>query len=189
MVPIRINQTTFDNFPEYNEWQNAITFDPNNTKLDELPYVKSVIDNFYYGTKLYLKENNISLPNYRFSNFTLAKYKTGGAMKYHTDFQQDRANILELKFHTTCLFYLNDNYTGGEISFVILDDSHEKILNIIDYKPVAGDMVIFPSNLPIYHGVKPITEGEKYIIRTYWQTMPQATVEWEQGVAEYGEVE
>ena len=187
MVPIHINVTQFDSFPTYEEWDRTITSDPNKTKPEEVPYVKSVVDHFYHGTKLYMEANNIVLPNYSFLNFSLAKYKTGGAMFYHTDFQQERAHIPESKFNTTCLFYLNDNYEGGEISFAIMDDTHQEIIDIIDYKPVAGDMVIFPSSLPIYHGVKPITEGEKYIIRTYWKTTLETSPEWEQGIEKYGE--
>jgi hypothetical protein len=87
-------------------------------------------------------------------------------MNYHTDYRQERFLIPEIKFHTTAVFYLNDNYIGGEISFIELDDE-QNILWSYDYKPKAGDVVVFSSNEPIYHGVNTIESGEKYMIRTY----------------------
>jgi hypothetical protein len=87
-------------------------------------------------------------------------------MNYHTDYQVEREGIPEAKFHTTGVFYLNDNYDGGEISFLELNNEQE-IIQKIDYKPEQGDLVIFSSNFPIYHGVKQVLKGEKYIIRTY----------------------
>ena len=186
MVPIYVGIKPYESFPTKNEWKQITQPDPTRTKVDEKSYVEDVLDLFYDGTKMYFAENSIVLPNYEFLSFSLAKYKTGSNMLYHTDYQQERAHILESKFHTTCLFYLNDNYEGGEISFAVMDDVTDTILDVIDYKPKEGDMVIFPSNLPIYHGVKPITSGEKYIIRTYWKTMPMPTEDWSKGVEEFG---
>lgn len=186
MVPIYISNHNFNHFPTKEEWEQTIKPDPNQTKEAEIAYVQEILDLFYEGTKLYIKDNNITLNNYEFLNFSLAKYETGGSMFYHTDFQQERGHIWESKFNTTCLFYLNDNYEGGEISFAIMDDTGEIIIDLFDYKPQAGDMVIFPSNLPVYHGVKPVTQGQKYIIRTYWKTMPEPTEEWKNGIATYG---
>lgn len=186
MVPIYVGSRKFNSFPDAEEWSRFVQPDPDRTREEEKPYVKEVIDLFYQGTKQYFEEVGVVLDNYEFLSFSLAKYNTGGSMLYHTDYQQERAHIFEPKFNTTCLFYLNDNYTGGEISFAIIDENTGGIKDLIDYKPEAGDMVIFPSNLPVYHGVKPITEGEKYIIRTYWKTTPDASADWEAGVAEYG---
>lgn len=137
--------------------------------------INEIANLFYETTSLYIKETNIEKENLIFNPFNIAKYYDNAgvgdklAMNYHTDFIQHESAILEQNFYITCLFYLNDNYDNGEISFKVLDDKHEKIVFSCDYKPNAGDIVIFPSTPPFYHGVKKTQNGEKYIIRTYWK--------------------
>ncbi len=53
--------------------------------------------------------------------------------------------------------YLNDDYEGGEIFFR---------LQGIDYKPKAGDTVIFPSNYMYPHQAKKVLKGVKYSLVT-----------------------
>jgi molybdopterin converting factor small subunit len=78
--------------------------------------------------------------------------------------------------------YLNDDYEGGEIEFRLFDGLYHEMKtedsNFIDlknnktiegfnYKPKAGDIVIFPSDIPYYHGIKKIVKGNKLLIRTH----------------------
>ena len=134
---------------------------------EEAGHIQSVLDTFYKTTNKYFEELNLTLPSYILKPFNLAKYIEGGKMNYHTDFEPAKAHYPGHKFHTTCLFYLNDNYEGGEICFAILNDSNTKVIEHFEYKPKKGDVLIFPATAPFYHGVKPITKGEKYIIRSY----------------------
>jgi hypothetical protein len=53
------------------------------------------------------------------------------------------------------LYYLNDNYTGGEINFPRFN---------ITYKPKANEMIIFPSTYVYNHSVSPVVEGERYVV-------------------------
>lgn len=50
--------------------------------------------------------------------------------------------------------YLNDDYEGGEIHF----KDHN-----VTIKPKAGSMIMFPSQLPYVHEVKPIISGTRYM--------------------------
>lgn len=50
-------------------------------------------------------------------------------------------------------FFLNDDFTGGELVFPEFD---------LTIKPVAGQVVIFPSNHPYLHRVNPIETGIRY---------------------------
>jgi len=50
-------------------------------------------------------------------------------------------------------FFLNDDFTGGELVFPEFD---------LSIKPVAGQMVIFPSNHPYIHRVNPVETGIRY---------------------------
>lgn len=88
-------------------------------------------------------------------------------MPYHTDYVASDHFLSCDKFLVTCNTYFNDDYDGGEISFYIDGE-------IIDYKPKAGDMIVFPSGDPHFlngksylHGVKKITKGKKNICRYY----------------------
>ena len=139
--------------------------------------IKKITDLFYKTTSLYIKETGIEKNNLIFNPFNIAKYDDDAgisenfAMNYHTDFIQHESSIVENNFYVTCLFYLNDGYVGGEISFKVLDKNQKSVEFSYDYKPSSGDMIVFPSTPPFYHGVKKARQGEKYIIRTYWKNI------------------
>jgi len=142
------NPSYFEKFPNRKEWED---------KLEE---------GFGHRNQDRHFENQV--------NNNIAKYKTNLdvplAMHYHTDYQREFSYQPGDKFGITAVFYLNDNYVGGEVLFRFLDESD---INIIKedyvYKPEAGDVVVFMSGHPHYHGVNSVTSGEKYIIRTYWK--------------------
>jgi len=111
-------------------------------------------------------------------------------MNYHTDYAIGEWFWENENFLITATTYMNDNYSGGEISFFVNGD-------IITYKPEAGDVLVFPSGSPLYapsnspyfHGVYKITSGSKYLIRSYVR-YPQAGNDfWHKNVEKYGESE
>lgn len=53
------------------------------------------------------------------------------------------------------LFYLNDDYEGGELYFPKQD---------IQFKPKAGAAYFFPGDLNYIHGVTEITKGIRYVV-------------------------
>ena len=56
--------------------------------------------------------------------------------------------------HLAGWVYLNDDYDGGELSFV-----HQGV----SFKPNAGDLVLFPGNIHYWYNVAP-TNGSRYIM-------------------------
>jgi len=56
--------------------------------------------------------------------------------------------------HMAGWIYLNDDYEGGEISFINQD---------ISFKPNSGDLVLFPGNMHYWYSVLP-ANGSRYII-------------------------
>lgn len=189
MVEFSNSGANFYSFPSKEEWDSKI---PNQNEKNN-KYVKQITDIFYQTTKLYFEKNKIEKNNLSFNSFNIAKYFSDAgvsknlAMNYHTDFQQERFNIPEYKFFITTLFYLNDNYDGGEICFKKLNLDQTKIEYSFDYKPSAGDVIVFPSTPPFYHGVKKAINGEKYIIRTYWKALQEETDIWKSNVEKYGQ--
>jgi predicted 2-oxoglutarate/Fe(II)-dependent dioxygenase YbiX len=59
------------------------------------------------------------------------------------------------------LFYLNDNYTGGELEFTQLG---------LTIKPKTGMMIAFPSYKEFAHKVHPVTSGRRYSLVTWLET-------------------
>jgi len=53
------------------------------------------------------------------------------------------------------VYYLNDNYTGGEINFPRFG---------ITFKPKANQMIVFPSTYVYNHSVSPVVEGKRYAV-------------------------
>lgn len=106
----------------------------------------------------------------------ISKYIPGCAMGAHFD-RQAGDNSLEWSI----IIYWNDDYEGGEISFIIRpedlrlemnghlrppDDALDpKTAEMVTFtaKPKAGSALIFPSTDPYKHQVHIMKEGEKYI--------------------------
>jgi len=57
------------------------------------------------------------------------------------------------------LFYLNDDYEGGELYF----PQHE-----VEFKPKAGAAYFFPGDKNYLHGVREIKSGIRYVIPFFW---------------------
>jgi hypothetical protein len=57
------------------------------------------------------------------------------------------------------LFYLNDDYEGGELYF----PQHG-----IKFKPKAGSAYFFPGDMNYIHGVTEITSGVRYVCPFFW---------------------
>lgn len=185
-----IRQHTFEGFPskdEFNEAYNEETF-LQLKKREEADHLISITNTFYTVTKEFFTDNNITIKEQGFFPFSLAKYVAGPAarMNFHTDYKKEDSDKPGPNKHTTAIFYLNDDYVGGEICFVELDEN-QQIVWYNEYKPQAGDVVVFSSKDPIYHGVKTVESGYKYILRTYWEEIEPATEYWLQGIEQYGE--
>lgn len=143
-------------------------------------------------TKDYIDEYKITLPNWHPSGFSICKYKETSqenhlAMHYHTDYVGAAADDPGLKFAITCTMYLNDDYEGGGLSFL-----EEESGEVVNYKPKAGDVVVFPSGDPItgasryFHGVDKISNGDKYLVRTFWQYEYEGSDYWHEGYKTHG---
>jgi len=84
-------------------------------------------------------------------SINLIKYYPGNHFQTHADDGASYKSVVSL------VGYLNDNYSGGELTFSQYD---------VTIKPDAGDLVIFPSNYMFMHRAMPVTEGTKYSIVT-----------------------
>lgn len=81
--------------------------------------------------------------------YGILKYGAGQKFNNHIDDHPD--------YHrrVSTVYYLNDNYTGGEINFPRFG---------ITFKPKANQMIVFPSTYVYNHSVSPVIEGERYAV-------------------------
>lgn len=113
-----------------------------------------------------------------FPLFDIKKYQPGTYMGAHFDQQEG-----DTRLKYSLVFYLNDDYEGGEISFTIespdapiLDGKPEEDYDLakdkgrvsIGIKPEAGSVIIFPSSPPYHHTAHLVKSGSKYMIPLHW---------------------
>jgi len=158
-------------------------------------FLENLTEAYYKCTEDYVIANQISLPNWVNNGISICKYfitpdHSDMAMSYHTDYRGFDSSSPGKKFAITCTIYLNDDYEGGGLSFL-----EEETGDVIDYKPEAGDIVVFPSGDPVrgasnyFHGVDKVSGCEKYFIRCFWSYEHPGTEEWHNNIKKYGEKE
>jgi hypothetical protein len=81
--------------------------------------------------------------------FNFVKYTPGKYFKVHND------DGPYYSCTVSAVFYLNDDYEGGELLFNRQG---------ISFKPKAGDLVLFPSTFTYEHSSEPIISGNKYCV-------------------------
>jgi len=99
-------------------------------------FVKKYSNKFIGDKNLYVTE------------YLVALYEEGAFMAVHRDAGGDREVI-------STVMYLNDEYTGGELSFPEVENGYF-------YTPEKYELVYFPT--PYEHGVNPVKSGKRYII-------------------------
>lgn len=147
----------------------------------------------------YIAVNNIKLPeNSYITDQNIARYDPNidvasglnMTMNYHTDYNIGEWYWPGEKFLITATTYVNDNYDGGEIVFIVND-------KIIPYKPKAGEILVFPSGSPLYpggepyfHAVNTVKNGNKFLVRMYVKhTVEYGHKKWYDNKNKYGEKE
>lgn len=178
---------------------DAIHSGAQNEKLQkEINYLEMVKKAFFNSTSDFLKEYRLDLPeDWQMMGPSFSKYTTdqdeegrvgrGMSMSRHTDYVPWMKDVPGYKFALTCTMYLNDDYDGGEISFKVGDQ-------YIDYKPVTGDVIVFPSGHPEFladdhpylHGVKKISGNPRYLIRFFYQFYHLGSEEWLKNEKKHG---
>lgn len=173
--------------PDKNEKLKPLAENNEYEKLQR-DFMETMSDAFFSTTEDYIKEWNITYPKWARSNLSICRFTPTKpellhhmALQYHTDAHHFNEDSPGNKFAVTCTMYLNDDYDGGEISF--LDESNGRI---VKYKPKAGDVIVFPSGQPYFHGTHQVYNGDRYIIRTWWYEDFPGTEEWHKNEQRYG---
>jgi hypothetical protein len=181
----RLSSTSYTGNPKFFS-SNAKSENPYNHEI-------TTIYNDLFGkvTNDYIERHGLKIEQWSTSENQLCFYKpkrvryTNLIMAFHTDFKQEQKHQPGLKHILTANFYINDDYEGGHIIFMIDDDEN----NLIRYKPKAGDLIVFPSGERFRHGVRTVDDGKKYFIRSFWHYQYDGSPEWHEEKAKYSEEE
>lgn len=95
----------------------------------------------------------------KFEEPTALKYEKGGKFDAHADSEhwsdQENRWIRSQNRDYSILLYLNQGFTGGDISFPNLN---------ITIAPKRGMLVTFPSDHRFMHAAEPLLSGERYVL-------------------------
>jgi len=108
--------------------------------------------NIFYSTIFKLEQDYMSSFGVSFVDhdaYQILKYGKGQKFTNHIDDHP--------KYHrrVSSIYYINDDYTGGEINFPRFN---------ISLKPNANQMIIFPSTYVYNHSVSPVIDGTRYSV-------------------------
>lgn len=111
----------------------------------------SILMAFEMCTERYLTARNLDKDRYNLNldQVTIKAWNQGQSMGPHFDGQDGNKDLA-----FSLVTYINDDYEGGEISF----PNHN-----VTVKPKAGSLIMFPSQQPFIHEVKPIISGTRYM--------------------------
>lgn len=104
------------------------------------------------------------------------------AIGYHNDNKGSESKIPGGKPTITTTIYLNDDYEGGGVSFL-----NQYVNSVINYKPAAGDVTVFPSFSPFFHAALPLSKNYKYFLRHFLTWNYPGSKEYHEGLSKYGQ--
>lgn len=145
---------------------SEIDTETRDTSIVTIPYKDSITDDFTnLSEALYSSLSNIFLLGFEpleldykrdhgvetfwHDGYSLLRYGKGQHFINHVDDSKDFHRRISL------VYYLNDNYEGGEIEFPRFG---------VKYKPNANELLLFPSTYVYNHSVLPVVEGLRYSV-------------------------
>jgi prolyl 4-hydroxylase len=115
--------------------------------------------------KIVSEKTNLPIENQE--QIHIVKYNIGGEYKEHHDFFHPNTDYYDSQIQRggqriySCLFYLNDNFEGGETHFPKVEyEVTPKKGKLLVWKNLKDDMSINDNSL---HAGLPVIEGEKWI--------------------------
>lgn len=104
-------------------------------------------DSIFKAEQDYMTSFGVVFPDH--DSYQVLKYGKGQKFTNHID---DHPQYLR---RVSSIYYINDDYTGGEINFPRFN---------ISYKPKANEMLVFPSTYVYNHSVSEVTDGTRYSV-------------------------
>jgi Rps23 Pro-64 3,4-dihydroxylase Tpa1-like proline 4-hydroxylase len=169
------DNTIIDSLVNDNElvWKKAAVLSNNksikdynsrDTDISRIPYSKNMLDETSSKNKLsnlltqsfspaindYFNRYKVYTENHY--EYSLLRYGVGQKFDEHVDQVPGVDRTISL------VYFINDNYEGGTITFQALD---------VSIKPKSNQLIIFPSNYIYRHSVEEVTSGIRYSVVTW----------------------
>ena len=136
------------------------------TSSISIPYVEGVneefnnfseafnksLSNIFYDTLVKTERDYMIDYGVYFSDHDAYQILKYGKGQYFTNHIDDHPSYHR---RVSSIYYINDDYEGGEINFPRFD---------ISYKPKANEMIVFPSTYVYNHSVSEVTRGTRYAV-------------------------
>ena len=142
----RHNDNKVQRFTEWNFTQNS------STQIQPIiEVVLTALDKYLADVPQYYRNFSEGLS---LEEFRVKRYRGGTDEQF--DWHVDVGDKVSCKRYLSFLFYLNDEYEGGETEF-----------RETTFTPKKGTVLIFPPTWQYPHRGCPVTSGDKYIMSTY----------------------
>jgi hypothetical protein len=137
-------------------WDNRVASRPILDKID--PEISLVIEKLV--ARLKVEVDNFFNVDAKPTSPAIVRWMPGYKQEPHADKQLQNGEPNDFPWYDLAgLFYLNDDYEGGELYFKNQG---------IEFKPKPGAAYFFPGDIGYSHGVKEITSGIRYVIPFFW---------------------
>ena len=147
---------------------------------------KDNIVNSVEDFELYKVMTVSGVPGWINSGTDILKHKENTSNKFAIGYHIDTDGSLDTpgaKSILTATIYINDDYEGGGVSYLNEFDG-----TIVNYKPSAGDLVIFPSSKPFFHAALPLSgDKPKYLSRKFLRWKSTGSDQWQNDIEANGE--
>lgn len=148
----RCNDDWYSN-QHHSEWADRVH--KNFTEETTRKIISSLVDKIKFTID---KEFNVVTAVHEMQ---IVRWMTGNFQKPHADKQDlDGKPNGSPSYDISSVFYINDDFDGGEIYFP------NQSLTI---KPTKNMLVFFPGDIHFLHGVKHVSSGERYTIPAFWK--------------------
>lgn len=125
--------------------------DPNIPELSFEDRMNSIFTMFFSQYEYdYVRDYRVLMTKHE--AYSILRYQKDQHFAEHTDDHPERLR----RFST--VYYMNDNYSGGELEFPRFG---------LKIKPEANSMLIFPSNHVYNHIVHPVSDGVRYAVASF----------------------
>jgi Rps23 Pro-64 3,4-dihydroxylase Tpa1-like proline 4-hydroxylase len=124
---------------------------PNNLPKDIVEILEKIFELVYKKSKNIYK---VDIDPYKKYSLNCTKFEKGFHLQPHIDTLSDES------LHIASVYYINDDYTGGEINFI----NHN-----LKIKPKANSLIIFPGNENYVHEVLEILDSPRYSSSMWFQ--------------------
>jgi hypothetical protein len=127
----------------------------NNSKINFSNPISTFLTSFsglLYSSCSFLEKDYCDSYNFsttRHESYNILKYSVGQKFTNHIDDHRDKTR------RVSTIYFINDSYSGGEVEF--------PRFNIL-YKPIANQLLVFPSNYVYNHSIKEVTKGTRYSV-------------------------